>query len=501
MQDDAESDNPSAATLQSALLDYYSAPGKYQLTLRQPALLFGSIREILQLAAGRGTQSTTRDAARLREASMFFIRAALLYPGADHYAVLGLAAGGDAPDLKERYRLLMRLIHPDFASGETHGWPADAAVRVNKAYEVLSSPVLRREYDEQLANLRAQRQAAAAAAPVRAAPPAGRRRDPPASGATQRLAWALAAAAGFLLLFVLFPRQEAEHLVQRRPAAPATERNTKETPPRDPVASPTALLGADRLAAQDVPVGAPARVVPPLQAPAPVPPATASVILPAAAPAPAAAVAKLPALAPALVTPRPVASAAPAIARAAPAEAPRARPPVLTTAAEQATVPPPLPAPLPPIQPVAVTSLPSASVTLPAASAVPVAKLIPSAVPNPGPSLSDAQPVLTQMLHLLESGSGEQLLRLLEADARQAPAAQALSRQYEQLVKGVRPVRLLQVEFRGEPREGTLLVTGRIRFHAGEPTIGSHGQRILLRAEFVSRGGKVLLTGLSGAPD
>lgn len=149
----------------------------------------------------------------------------------------------------------------------------------------------------------------------------------------------------------------------------------------------------------------------------------------------------------------------------------------------------------------AVTSLPSTSATLPAASAAPVAKLIPSVVPHPGPTLSDAQPVLTQMLQLLESGSGEQLLRLLEADARQAPAAQALSRQYEQLVKGARPVRLLQVEFRGEPREGTLLVTGRIRFHAGEPTIGSHGQRMLLRAEFVSRGGKVLLTGLSGAPD
>ena len=498
MQDDTDSESPSAATLQSALLDYYSAPGKYQLTLRQPAVLFGSIREILQLAAGRGAQSTARDAARLREASMFFIRAALLYPGADHYAVLGLPAGSDAPDLKERYRLLMRLIHPDFASGEAQGWPADAAVRVNKAYEVLSSSVLRREYDEQLAGLRAQRQAAAAAAPVRAAPPAARRRDHAASGGTKRLAWGLAIAAGFLLLLVLFPRQEPEHLVQRRPVAPPAERNANGAPPRAAAPSPTDVVAVARMPAVDVPVATPAPTVPAAPAPAApvpaaVPPAAASVIQPA----PAAALAKVPAAAPS--APRQVALAAPAIARPAPVEPPRSRPPEL--AVEQVAVPPPLPVPAPPIQPIAATSLPSASVTLPAASAVPVAKLIPSAIPNPVPTLSDAQPVLTQMLQLLESGSGEQLLRLLEADARQAPGAQALSRQYEQLVKGARPVRLLQVEFRGEPREGTLLVTGRIRFHAGEPTVGSHGQRMLLRAEFVSRSGKVLLTGLSGAPD
>jgi hypothetical protein len=44
-------------------------------------------------------------------------------------------------------------------------------------------------------------------------------------------------------------------------------------------------------------------------------------------------------------------------------------------------------------------------------------------------------------------------------------------------------------------------VTGRIRLHAGDPTIGSHGQRFLLRAEFASRGGRVQMTALSGAPE
>jgi hypothetical protein len=119
----------------------------------------------------------------------------------------------------------------------------------------------------------------------------------------------------------------------------------------------------------------------------------------------------------------------------------------------------------------------------------------------PVPTLGEAQPLLTQLLLQLESGSGEQLLGLLDAEARHAPGAQALSRQYEQLVRGGRPVHLSQVEFQGEPRGGVLLVTGRIRLHAGEPTIGSFGQKLLLRAEFSARDGQVRLTGLSGAAE
>src|SRR5262245_50698161 len=108
MKDAAEPARPSAAKLSAALLDYYEAPGKYQLTLRQPVLLFSSIRHILQLAAGRGV-ARGPDGVRVGEAARFFLRAALLYPGADHYAVMGVAVGQVPADLKDRYRLLMRL--------------------------------------------------------------------------------------------------------------------------------------------------------------------------------------------------------------------------------------------------------------------------------------------------------------------------------------------------------------------------------------------------------
>lgn len=167
-------------------------------------------------------------------------------------------------------------------------------------------------------------------------------------------------------------------------------------------------------------------------------------------------------------------------------------PPVTPRKAEP--VPPPV---LPPAPAVAAAS-PAPPTPTPAA---PLSATRAVAQAAAAPTLNDAQPLLTQMLQLLETGSGDQLLRLLEAEGRQAASAQALSRQYEQLVRGARPVRLSHVEFRSEARDGVLLVTGRIRLHAGEPTIGSHGERLLVRAEFVSRGGKVLLTGLSGAPD
>lgn len=147
--------------------------------------------------------------------------------------------------------------------------------------------------------------------------------------------------------------------------------------------------------------------------------------------------------------------------------------------------------------------------TAPAAPAGPRPAPAPAATITPvaaapyvsAPTLADAQPLLTQLLQLLETGSGDQLLRLLEGEARHAPQARALSRHYEQLVQGVRPIRLSQVEFKGESREGALLVTGRIRLHAGEPTIGSPGERLLIKAEFVTRGGGVMLKGLSGTPD
>lgn len=506
----------SAATLHSALLDYFGAPGKYQLGLRQPALLFSSVREILQIAAGRGA-AEGKNEGKLREAAAFFIRAALLFPGADHYAVLGLPAGEDPKDLKERYRLLMRLTHPDFAPSGPAAWPADAAVRVNRAYEVLSSPVARKEYDEQLASLRVQRPSAVR--PAVFAPARHVEHHGPAYG--RKVVWALAAAAALGSLLLFWPRQEPEHLVQRV--------RTPTPPPRPLV---TYVQAEAVSAAPEARVGDPAPTAP---ATVSVAPAPDPVIPPAPAPAAAVAQSSPPVVpAPTASTPRPtvaVAQPAPLTVPRAPTPSPNSAsiapgttaPPLRSTpvpprapepmratgislAALEDPSPPPPPPPPPIVQasPMPVSPPPVANPAVAAAPSAPAANKLTATVSLPSiptPTLSDAQPLLTQVLQMLETGSSEQLLRLLDADARKQPGAQALSRQYEQLVRGGRPVRLSQVDFKGESRDGVLLVTGRIRMHAGEPTIGSHGERLLLRAEFVQRAGKVQLTGLSGASD
>uniref|UniRef100_UPI0018060A28 J domain-containing protein n=1 Tax=Ramlibacter sp. TaxID=1917967 RepID=UPI0018060A28 len=132
--------------VEQALLAYHRAPGKYTLGLRQPAVLFDSLKDVLQLASDRAEHTPPP---AVQHAAVFFIKSALLAPGADHYALLGLPRNADVAAVKERYRLLMRLLHPDFtATRPAAGWPADAAARVNQAHEVLMSPVERRAYDE-----------------------------------------------------------------------------------------------------------------------------------------------------------------------------------------------------------------------------------------------------------------------------------------------------------------------------------------------------------------
>ncbi|NNU45309.1 DnaJ domain-containing protein [Ramlibacter montanisoli] len=385
----------------------------------------------------------------------------MLYPGADHYAVMGFGFGTETSDLKERYRLLMRLIHPDFAQAGAAAWPADAAMRVNRANEVLSSPTLRREYEEQLANLKQQRPAGVAKAASHAPAAAVRRQQEPRLQVGKRAAWALGITLTGMAVLMLMPRQEPDHLVQRKTAAPATV--PRDLPrAQEPLALPPAPT---RIA--ELPVLPAVAERAPAQAPVPAP-----------APAPAAQwdrLGQLPSAPPqAQAAPRPVAPVAARTAPAAPsppAALPMAAAPARPPQEAPATVPPPLPAPLPSPVVAAIAVAPVASpppAAAPVASAPPVARAAPAvAPPIPSPTLSDAQPLLTQLLQMLETGSGDQLLRLLEADARQSPGAQALSRNFEQLVKGARPVHLSQVEFKGEPRDGVLLVTGRIRLHAG----------------------------------
>jgi hypothetical protein len=429
--------------IESALLDFHRTPGRHTIALRQPALLFASIREVLQLAGERSPDDARSPSSAIVQAARFFVSAALLPPGADHYALLGLTRGADPAAIKERYRAMMRLLHPDFAQSSAGAiWPADAATRINQAYEVLSSPERRRAYDQAIDSapvpppLAVSRDLAQAPAARRAS---AQRRDQPRR-VLRRLVAGFGALGGLALagMWVATAQGERDTLVQR-----ATTRVDK---------------------------------FPALFAAAPAPTATA---------APEAGVQA--AIAHAL----PETLSAPALAASAASGRLDAPAPIVSSAA------PPAPAE----GAAAMAPAPPAPAAAPADSAPVVAQAptaSPAPVPVPGPSIADVQPLLTQLLQEVESGWGDNLIARLDRGARGAAQAQALARQLDALCDGVRPVRIARVAFKGEPRDGRLVVTGQATLQvrdAAAPT-----RQFALLAEFAERDGAPVLTRLAPAP-
>jgi hypothetical protein len=182
------------------LLDFERSPGRYRVVLREPRPLFERIGSVMLLAAGRpveGLPAASANAFELHRAARFFVRTVMLRPGSDPLTLLGLKPGFEPAQLREHYRLMIRLTHPDFEAA-SEGWPADAATRVNMAKDLLSSPEKRAVRPPSLVA-----PAAKAGAPVR--PRAARPRPSPARD-DERAGWrppravlALAGTAAFLM--------------------------------------------------------------------------------------------------------------------------------------------------------------------------------------------------------------------------------------------------------------------------------------------------------------
>lgn len=439
MQPPSERAAAGRTPLAAALLDYRHHPGRYSIARREPAILFASIREVLQLAAGKSAHD---EHGALQAAAAFFVRSALIHPGADHYTLLGVGRASDEATIKAHYRLMMRLVHPDFSAATGAAWPSDAATRLNRAYEVLGTPDKRARYDEELFGPAAAPRPAPVTRP-HAVPP----RTPAGTEPRVLVKWL---AGGFGALgalgvvgLLVAGGGDRESLIRGTPTfRTAVLPLLVDTPSVDPLPVAT-----------DEAATPPARIDGPQPAPAPAP------------------------------TAAPLAPLAPRIAAAS-------IPPAAVPAE-------PVPAqPAPPAAPAAASPLAVAPPAIASALPAPVAAAV---KPNPGVTLAQAQPLLAALIQQLESGRGDRVLSLLERDARNAPAARALSRQLDGLVDGARPVTLSTVEFRAEPAEGRLFVTGHIRFHAGDA--GAAVKRLGLRVEFMSRDGAVVMTGLSGLGD
>jgi hypothetical protein len=110
---------------------------------------------VLRFAQGRFPRGLMRDLAlrerdEVRDAANAFIRQVCFWEGATHYQVLCAAQDARGDAIKERYQLMMALIHPDRQDATLEPWPNGCAQRVNQAYDILSNAELRREYDASL---------------------------------------------------------------------------------------------------------------------------------------------------------------------------------------------------------------------------------------------------------------------------------------------------------------------------------------------------------------
>ena len=68
----------------------------------------------------------------------------------DFYAILGVPPDATIEQIKDRYRFLAHAYHPDKFSSDAHKRDADEAFKkINEAFQTLSNPRLRADYDRQ----------------------------------------------------------------------------------------------------------------------------------------------------------------------------------------------------------------------------------------------------------------------------------------------------------------------------------------------------------------
>ncbi|ROZ66345.1 hypothetical protein EEB15_26405, partial [Ramlibacter sp. WS9] len=257
-----------------ALLDYHRQPGKYSTALREPAVLFGSIRAILQLAAGKSADD--EHGASVQRAAAFFVRFAVIFPGADHYTLLGVTRASDAATIKEHYRLMMRLVHPDFSGGPGSAWPSDAATRINLAYEALGSPEKRAQYEERFPTPTVATRPTPPAGAPDAAPPKPAAPEPRVLVKHLAAGFGALGAMGVLALVVASNSEhESESLIQKeRPSKASAAQEqlvVQAAPPAPPASNPPATLSLQVAALPTALTSAPAlpsRVFAAPQAPA-----------------------------------------------------------------------------------------------------------------------------------------------------------------------------------------------------------------------------------------
>jgi uncharacterized protein (TIGR02246 family) len=154
------------------LLRFYREPSRFRGEARRRDAPPADNEVILKLALGRRIEFTDPalnepgTVTALKVAAALYVRHVFFRPDATPYQILGLAPGASGPAIKESFRLLMQLVHPD-RQDSRNAWPESFAALANRAYGVLRNQDSRVTYDRdavaRAAVARAVHRAAAAA--------------------------------------------------------------------------------------------------------------------------------------------------------------------------------------------------------------------------------------------------------------------------------------------------------------------------------------------------
>jgi len=132
----------SADVTAELLLWYYEEPGRYRAEGRRRDAPVLDSTVVLKLALGRHVDlakpalGSPETLSTLRAAAGLYVRFLFFRPDATPYQMLGLAPGASPEAIKESFRLLMHLVHPD-RQDERAVWPESYAALANRAYGIL----------------------------------------------------------------------------------------------------------------------------------------------------------------------------------------------------------------------------------------------------------------------------------------------------------------------------------------------------------------------------
>jgi hypothetical protein len=480
----------------TALSEFEARPGRYSLVMREPSVLFDNARAVLTLALGRPVPELYIDAAQAASSqgsARFFVRTAFLRNGADHYTHLGLWPGFSEAELRDHYRLMMRLTHPDFVAGDPL-WPTDAAARVNKASEVLSSPTLKAEYDRSL-----NQSSGARPMPAWHTRPATHKAH---AYGPRTPSWVWAGGAGVLVvlggLWAFFhdwaPPVEVVSMNMEEFSAAASKRSPAPLPASVPMPA-TVPEPAPLPPVASAPAAVPEPVPPPPPAPVVATVAPAVVAVPAPTPAPAPVPVEV--VKPERKTARELklereekrrleAEQRRALALAK-VQSLQPKPPVVVAVAAPSPAPGVAPTPPPALAPVAAPTPPVVAAAAP----------VPAPAPAPRLTVAEIQPAFLVLLQGMQTGNPDAITRGLDRAVRQSDSTAHLLRVYKHLVGEASAVRIGQVQLRGRPDGEQFVVDGVVQLLLPESGSAAPVRELRMKAVFVRQAGQVVVTQLA----